>query len=408
MNILYVLHKDPDVSLGGVERHTFDLARSFSAEGCKTHMLFPSSSSMVIATFTETGIKKKRMKGKYSDEFLLKDESLNRSFTEILENLSVDIVHFQHLLGFPLSLIESAKKYGAKVFVNLHDYYLWCPSYKLMSPVGRHNIKFCFFKTDISGCALCLETLYKKSLGREAVIGRREYARKMLLMADRLVFPSQYLMDIMLSLFKLSSETAGIIEPGVDGPCKIPSYSPNGSLKAAYLGAFTHEKGACEFIELAHSVNNSPRAKDVSFHIIGELGYPLPAEFNHCRTVYASGAYRPGKLSALLAKEGIDIVLLLPVWPETYSYTLSEAIVNGIPVISSDLGALRDRVSRHAVGYLVPHEDPVPHAARIINDFLDHPELLAYFRKQCSAAAKQLPNVSQMAKRYMESYRAKE
>lgn len=33
-------------------------------------------------------------------------------------------------------------------------------------------------------------------------------------------------------------------------------------------------------------------------------------------------------------------------WPETYSYTLSESLISEIPVISFDLGAIAERVKK--------------------------------------------------------------
>ena len=92
-------------------------------------------------------------------------------------------------------------------------------------------------------------------------------------------------------------------------------------------------------------------------------------------------------------------------WPETFSFTLSEAISNAIPVIATDLGALRERISKYMVGYLVPYEDPVPRVVKIINDFLSCHELLDYFKNRCIAVARKLPDINSMTDKYEKLYR---
>ena len=136
MNVLYVLHKDPNISLGGVERHSVDLARILSLYGWNVHLLFPSSSSLMIATITKTGLKKRKLNGNFCDDFILRNDSLDKSFMETLRELSIDIVHFQHFLGFSFSMMDAARHYGAKLFVTMHDYFFWCPNYKLISPLN--------------------------------------------------------------------------------------------------------------------------------------------------------------------------------------------------------------------------------------------------------------------------------
>ena len=41
-------------------------------------------------------------------------------------------------------------------------------------------------------------------------------------------------------------------------------------------------------------------------------------------------------------------------WPETYSYTLSESLISEIPEISFDLGAIAERVKKAEVGWILP------------------------------------------------------
>jgi glycosyltransferase involved in cell wall biosynthesis len=244
---------------------------------------------------------------------------VEKSFSEILRNFSIDIVHFQHLLGFPLSLIEMTKNYGAKVIISLHDYYFWCPNYKLLSPLGNKGLSFCFFEKDDVKCAKCLNLLRKKDINREKVKKRREYADKLFGMSDAIILFSKYVQDIFHALYNSSSDKTMIIEHGIEaegGLSPVPQY--NNSFNIAYLGAFTYEKGADIFIEIVRKIKSMYLSDKVNFTVIGEIGYPLPDDLLKFKGLTSIGAYRPHEVGKLL--KGINLVLLLSRWPETYSF----------------------------------------------------------------------------------------
>ena len=43
----------------------------------------------------------------------------------------------------------------------------------------------------------------------------------------------------------------------------------------------------------------------------------------------------------------------LSIWPETYSYTLTETISSGVPVLALDIGAVAERIQQHKFGWVV-------------------------------------------------------
>jgi glycosyltransferase involved in cell wall biosynthesis len=409
MNILYILHKDPDIFLGGIERHTLDLIRVLSLKELKTYLIFPSASAIVVRDFSKGKIEEVRYKGLFCDDMELQNPVVEKSFSEILRKFSIDIVHFQHLQGLPLSLIEVAKNYGAKVIISLHDYYFWCPNYKLLSPLGNKGLSFCFFEKDDVKCAKCLDLLGKKDISAEKVRKRREYVDRILCISDDIVLFSGCVQDIFYALYNSSGDKTMIIEHGVEAKNDLPPVHRSGSgFNVAYLGAFTYEKGADIFIEIVRRAKSRYPKDKVNFFIIGELGYHLPNDLlrlKGSKSLKVTGAYRPHEVGRLLKGEGIDLIMLLSRWPETYSYTLSEAIINGVPVMASDLGALRERVAKYAVGYLVPYENPVPRILKIIDDFLVHPELLSFFKQRCAIAKRKLPDLDEMVMKYFELYK---
>ena len=51
------------------------------------------------------------------------------------------------------------------------------------------------------------------------------------------------------------------------------------------------------------------------------------------------------------------MVCNLSIWPETYSYTLSETIASGVPVLSYNLGAVGERIQKNAFGWILDTKD---------------------------------------------------
>ena len=405
MNTLFVLHKDPDLSLGGVERHTMELSMNLARRGYSAYLLFPSSPTFIIAQVKTSGIEKHKLNGDFCEDMAVTNPYLEESFRNLLVQYKIERVHFQHLLGYTLSLIHTAKTMGMRVFITLHDYFFWCPNYKVVSPLNGNSMGFCFFEKSEKLCSQCLSLIYQKEVESREVRRRRDYAEKNLALADMLVFPTQYLKDIYCSLFDLEEERCTIIQHGIHKTNGSRTIKPDQILNIAYLGAFTYEKGAESFLKIVEEMNDDRSMERITFHVIGELGYPLPKSFRSYPNMRLSGAYKPDDVSVILKRLNIDLVMLPSIWPETYSYTLSEAVVNGIPVIASDLGALRERISTLSAGYLVPYESPVKRSVDIIRDFYRYPELKGYFYERCIDASKKIPDIAEMVYRYEKLYK---
>ena len=78
----------------------------------------------------------------------------------------------------------------------------------------------------------------------------------------------------------------------------------------------------------------------------------------------------------MLIADGINVGLQLAIWPETFSYTLSELVDAGVPVIAGKLGAQGERIERCRLGWTVPDiRDPAATLA-ILDDISRNPEVL--------------------------------
>ena len=71
------------------------------------------------------------------------------------------------------------------------------------------------------------------------------------------------------------------------------------------------------------------------------------------------GPYERHELAGRLVAIRPSFSIVASIWPETYCHTLTESWVNGLPVLASDIGTLRERILRHGGGWLLdPHNAP--------------------------------------------------
>jgi hypothetical protein len=80
------------------------------------------------------------------------------------------------------------------------------------------------------------------------------------------------------------------------------------------------------------------------------------------------GAYAEADLPDLLARERCHLALFASVWPETYSYTLSQAFFAGLYPVAFDIGAIAARIRKAGWGLVLPFD--LVHQADEVNDAL--------------------------------------
>lgn len=396
--ILYVIDQKPDGYPGGIEYHMLDLIQGFAARSLPVYVMFPERDGLCVRLYKDYRTEEFRYGGQQLSDHRLRDPEIEEIFGKILDDLDVDIVHFQSIRTLPLSLIELAKQRDKKILMTLHEYYFWCINCIMLAP------DFCWFEKDEEKCHACL-SLSEYKVEKGYVRERREYLNYLFSILDMVIVPADYVKVICMGLYSgLSDDRCTVVENGIDktlikGDRRGRKSSSDGTLKLAFLGNFLHYKGNKAFLELVKHYKNSDA---VFFSIVGNIFDPslVPSY----RNLNAQGGYTRNNVVDSIQKADPDIILLLSNWPETFSYTLSEAIASATPVITTDGGALRDRVSRHGVGFLVPVESPIPRTIEIIEDLRENPDVIEYLNGKVWEARKKLMTVDDMVNENLRIY----
>lgn len=276
----------------------------------------------------------------------LADAELETRVLEAAARLEVRAAHVEGAAGWPLQSLLNLKRAGLGLVLSLHDFGLFCARPHLLE-VPSH--RFCDFSRDDARCARCLAQSWPaEAASAEA---RRRVAAALYGAADALVFSSSYLRDAHAELFGGARPEATLVStPAVALPETPPRRPPRrgSETRVAFVGAVKLHKGAHVLEEVAGRLAGEP----FTFRIYGGGDEDLLARL--APRCGVRGYYRLGALPSLLARDGVDVALLLSVVPESYSQTLTECHAAGVPVVAFDLGALGRRLAEEGGGIAVP------------------------------------------------------
>lgn len=271
----------------------------------------------------------------------------NHAYRAIIEHwldvTGAELVHVNTLEGHTFDLVAAAHARSLPVLYAVHDFHLVCPSKFLLTKEG-------------SGCRDCLEGgAVGSCLAENPFLApgtptppwlaalRRDVAANVAPRFDALVAPSESAAATFTRTYPGVAARMRVIPHGIR-PQALPERAPapDARLHVALLGALHPIKGLDEARAL---VQAAPPGR-LRFSHFGASGAAIPG-------VEARGEYDARQIGRLLREAAVDLVLLPSKATETYSYTLSEALAAGLPVVANDAGALAERVRSHGAGWVL-------------------------------------------------------
>jgi len=247
-------------------------------------------------------------------------------------------VQLHQLLGFPSHFIETlqdwAKTRHAVYFV--HDFYAICPRVTMIDAIGR----FCDV-ADTGTCARCIDMggAHEASrLNDLTPAGHRALFGGLLAGMTHVVAPSANAAGYLQRAFP------GLAVEAIPHPEQHAGNATGARAgnfdEILLLGAIGPHKGSDKLLEIARRARlTHPHLK---FRIIGYTN--MDETLEKIGNVTITGKYTAETLPALINETEGKLALFLSTWPETYSYTLSEAVKHGFVPLVPDIGAPAERV----------------------------------------------------------------
>ncbi len=341
---------------GGTQRHVADLARLWTDQGRHPFILIPTPSGGCTLT-----------SGLQTEEFVLVLEGLDwlAVLLQLLPALHIRHIHFHHTWGFSDDIYELPRASGLPFDVTLHDYYAICPRCNGFPPEAAY---YCGFDPQ-NNCDGCLQAARDETQGTAAftatgsyttIAAWRRFQGTFLSQARQVIAPSQAAADIYQIFFQhLPVRVQPHPELGL--PVRQRPNVPGNILNVCILGGISPQKGR----PLLDQLVAITRARNLPLRWVVIGTTDLEGERQDPDYII-TGKYQREQLPELFDRYSINAGLLPALWPETFSYVLSECWILGVPVIVPKIGALAERVTATGAGWIIGS----PASAEAITDKL--------------------------------------
>jgi glycosyltransferase involved in cell wall biosynthesis len=374
VNILHVVHQYYPEHVGGTEAYTRALALAQQSAGHSVTILarrFADGRSCTLEVLDGLDIVR-AVSGTFSAAgrlaSTLREPFLARCLVDTVRRVCPDIIHVQHLMGFPAAALRHAAV-RAPIVVTLHDFWWRCANAQLYT---NHTHAVCDGPRLWLNCAHCgLARFGAGALWPLAPAVAPVFAARALAL-DRLsrrvaawTAPTAFVRDWHLR-HGLPADRAFVVPHGIDLPDAVadltrsvgtrdPGAGGAAGAHFAYLGGLSHQKGVHVLIE---AFNRMPPGARLT--IAGDESV-FPA---YCADLRRRTTHPGVRFVGLLDQAGvwrtlaeIDALVVPSVWYETSSLIAQEALAVGTPVVASDHGALAERVRHEIDGLRVPPGD---------------------------------------------------
>ncbi|QDU61543.1 N-acetylglucosaminyl-diphospho-decaprenol L-rhamnosyltransferase [Planctomycetes bacterium Pan216] len=360
LRILLVVHRFLPESGGGTERYTHRLAQSLIERGHEVRVMVPVNASANQGVVRESqfeGVPFFQVAIRAEGRATTRNEALSAITKSIVERYAPDVVHFQHPMGFGISLIEALHGQGIPVALTANDFWFACEQIHLVDPSG----KVCSGPETVDKCARCLSS----RLGSEyesrypslvQYIAHRSHALRLALReVDLMICPSKFLKDFF--------ERHGYINPRIvhlPQGANLPAPARRRErlslpVRLGYFGHLDYRKGTDLMVRAFQRLErgkaelhlHGPGADPSYERSIREMIRPEDDVTFH-------GGFEPEAMTEVLST--IDIAVV-PSRGENYPFVIREILGAGVPVLASDVAGIPEIIEHGRNGLLFRGND---------------------------------------------------
>lgn len=228
---------------------------------------------------------------------------------------------------------------GAPARLWLHDYLTLCPNYNLL----RNDISYCGAPAvGSNACAVCVH-------GQDRITQAERMARFFAETPLTVLSPSAFALSLWRDRVAFNGEAHVVPHVRMRNARAVSPSS--GPLRIAYLGLPSHHKGWSTFKRLVSDFGGQP---GYAFYHFGAMNGGLP----HVTFVQTKvGAGDVTAMTDAIAASGIDLALIWSRWPETFCFTMYEALAGGAHILTNpDSGNVQVMTRELNAGLVLPSE----------------------------------------------------
>lgn len=434
MRILQVVHGFPPINTAGTEIYTYMLCKEMSKYH-EIHVFYPiygnepyflrhsvkEGLNVHELCLSESITEKVRRNIFFKNTY--RNEIVERKFEELLDNITPDIIHFQHLINLSAALIEIAKKKGIPSVLTLHDYWFICPSVQLLRDDysicsgPNENASNCFECWNNTQARYITNYLFKfgnpllmrtfeeffrfflKSLNEKGdFLKRKKYMKKLLFKVDKLIAPSKFLKKFFVK-YGIPSNQIVYLNNGYNlNLIKDVKKKKKNKIVFGFVGALAKHKG----VDIAINAFNKIKTYNAELKIYGNVNTRSKYFKELSKTIKNPNIKLVGKFKHIKEPYSeIDILIFPSIWYENCPLVILEAFITKTPIIASNIGALPEFIKNKENGLLfkVGNSNDLNEK---INLIIDNPHLISRFKQNIPSVKTISKHVKELETIYIE------
>lgn len=264
---------------------------------------------------------------------------------DLIKCLKINHVFVNHIIDYPIKKIfEMLSNINVGYEFFIHDFYCVCPRYTLINKQGI----YCKVEQNKDVCMNCVND---QVMHYDIEQYRKDFLA-FLEGAEKVTAPSKNTADIVKKYYpQINVDVQEHEIPDHLKKTYKKEFAQEKILHVSVLGAIGIQKGSKIIYELVDKIGREKLP--IKITVIGYTDRQSSAYINESNTLEITGPYDNRQVSKLLADYNTAIVLIPSIWPETYSYTVSEAIYSGYKVLAFGMGAPADRIVETGMGWIV-------------------------------------------------------
>ena len=365
MKILKVIHGFPPDYMAGSEVYSYNLVKELS----KTEEVFVFTrvenefdSNYKIYNEVDGNIKIRRINNPERD-YNLRDKYFNYSveeeFEKYLNEVKPDVVHIGHLSHLSTNIVKIVKKYSLPIIFTIHDFWMFCIKGQLINQFGER----CDGPTP-EKCQNCSKYL----TNLDEIKSYFKHMKETINLIDIFVSPSKYLIDffvrngverekIIFSKYGFDKNLINVKKKNID---------ENTVIKFGFMGRIIPTKGIKVLIS---AFKDLPENELYIFGGIGNKKRFLEISDN----IVFKGSYNNSTLNEVLSS--FDVLIVPSIWVENAPLVIQEAFIANVPVITSNIGGMKELVKDGINGYTFEVGDSED-LKRVIKTIVSKPTIL--------------------------------
>lgn len=251
-------------------------------------------------------------------------------------------------------IIRLKNEKNIEVDLKMHDYHSICPSPHLLD----YQQNYCGVPENSEVCNVCIKKLdgwyhsyIPKNERAKTIEEWRTPFRNFIDAVDSITFFDSTGVEILSKAYKFESSKVRVV-PHNHSRLSIPKKMDlSGPLIIGVLGHLTAIKGLDRIKELSLYIrkNNLP----IKIEVIGRVVPDDSLTAENLEIISVNGDYENSLLPKIISLKGINMIFASSIVPETFGYTLSEAMLLSMPIVCYDLGAQANRVKKYKHGRVI-------------------------------------------------------